>query len=73
MPRFRSTGLRHFPTRFSSEKFCMLRAPIWITSADSSTAEAYSVSISSVTMPTPVFSRTFARSFSPSSPIPWKA
>src|SRR5271157_3237200 len=36
-PRFSSTGLRAFPARFSSEKFCMLRAPIWITSAYFST------------------------------------
>ena len=32
-PRFSSTGLRHCPTRFSSEKFCMLRVPIWSMSA----------------------------------------
>ena len=31
-PRFRSTGLFALPTSASSEKFGMLRAPIWITS-----------------------------------------
>ena len=33
MPRLRITGLRVRPTRFSSEKFCMFRAPIWMASA----------------------------------------
>ena len=55
MPRLSSTGLRHLPTRFSRLKFCMLRVPIWMMSAASSTASAFSVSISSVTMPMPVF------------------
>ena len=32
----------------------MLRVPIWMMSAASSTASAFSVSISSVTMPMPV-------------------
>ena len=35
----------------------MFRVPIWMMSAASSTASAFSVSISSVTMPMPVFSR----------------
>ena len=34
----------------------MFRVPIWMMSAASSTASAFSVSISSVTMPMPVFS-----------------
>ena len=51
----------------------MFRVPIWMTSAASSTASAFSVSISSVTMPMPVFSRARCRIFSPSIPIPWKA
>jgi hypothetical protein len=38
MPRFSSTGFFARPARFSSEKFCMLRAPIWITSAYSATS-----------------------------------
>ena len=33
IPRFSSTGLRARPARRSSEKFCMLRAPIWMQSA----------------------------------------
>ena len=32
-PRFSSTGFFAGPPRFSSEKFCMLRAPIWMQSA----------------------------------------
>ncbi len=51
----------------------MFRVPIWITSAASSTASASSVSISSVTTPMPVRSRTFLRIASPSRPRPWKA
>jgi len=37
------------PARFSKEKFCMLRAPIWMTSAYSSTRSSDSLSIASVT------------------------
>ena len=33
IPRFSSTGLRARPAILSSEKFCMLRAPIWMQSA----------------------------------------
>src|SRR5207248_432303 len=40
--------------------FCMFLASIWITSATSSTAPAFSVPISPVTMPVPVFSRNRA-------------
>src|SRR5437660_466869 len=50
----------------------MFRVPIWITSADSSTADACSTSMSSVTIPTPVFARTRSRIFNPSSPSPWQ-
>ena len=48
----------------------MLRVPIWMMSAASSTASAFSVSISSVTMPMPVRSRAFCRIFRPSRPMP---
>ena len=50
MPRLSSTGLRERPARLSSEKFCMLRAPIWIMSAYSSTSSSDSLSTASVTM-----------------------
>ena len=51
----------------------MLRVPIWMMSAASSTASALSVSISSVTMPMPVCSRARRRISRPSSPMPWNA
>ena len=38
MPRLSSTGFRARPAVFSSEKFCMLRAPIWMQSAYWSTS-----------------------------------
>ena len=37
MPRLSRTGFLARPARLSSEKFCMLRAPIWMTSAYCST------------------------------------
>ena len=64
------TGLRARPASFSSEKFCMLRAPIWMQSAYSSTRSNVSTSMASVTTPSPVSSRASARYFSPSSPRP---
>ena len=48
-PRFSSTGFGARPTSERSEKFDMLRAPIWITSATSTTASTWRGSISSVT------------------------
>ena len=72
MPRFSSTGLGERPTRFSSEKFCMLRAPTWSTSAYCSTRSQFSGSMVSVTMASPNWRRTSARIFRPSSPRPWK-
>ena len=56
-PRLSSTGLRRRPACLSSEKFCMLRAPIWITSAHSATRSRDSLSIASVTMRRPKRSR----------------
>ena len=41
MPRFRSTGLRHFPTRFSNEKFCMFRVPVLLKRGMSATLEEW--------------------------------
>ena len=49
------------PARFSSEKFCMLRAPIWMTSAYFSTRSTLSTSMASVTTGRPVASRASAR------------
>src|SRR5216684_794912 len=72
MPRLRRTGFLARPARLRSEKFCMLRAPIWMTSAYSSTRSRDSLSIASVTMPKPWVARTFERILSPSSPRPWK-
>ena len=53
-------------------KFCMLRAPIWITSATSTTASTCRGSISSVTTGRPVSSLASRRIVSASSPSPWK-
>ena len=50
----------------------MLRAPIWITSACSSTASTWRGSISSVTIGSPVSSRASTRISSASSPRPLK-
>src|SRR3990172_3809871 len=36
-PRLSRTGLGERPARLSREKFCMLRAPVWMTSACCST------------------------------------
>src|SRR5438477_188299 len=71
-PRFSSTGLSVLPTSESRLKFCMLRAPIWITSACSSTASTCRGSISSVTIGRPVSSRASTRIASASSPSPLK-
>ena len=51
----------------------MLRAPIWITSAVSTTASTSRGSISSVTSGRPVSSRASARISSASTPSPWNA
>ena len=72
-PRFSSTALSERPTSASSVKFCMLRAPIWITSAASTTASTSRASISSVTIGRPVSSRASLRMSSPSWPSPWNA
>ena len=37
IPRFNRTGFLARPAALSSEKFCMLRAPIWTMSATSAT------------------------------------
>ena len=71
-PRLISTGFSARPTSASSTKFCMLRAPIWITSAVSSTASTWRGSISSVTIGRPVSSFASRRISSASKPMPWK-
>ena len=73
MPRLRSTGLPVSATRRSSEKFCMLRAPIWRMSACSATSSTLSGSMTSVMTGSPVSRRASASSFSPSASSPWKA
>src|ERR1043166_8733488 len=71
MPRLSSTGFRARPAIFSNEKFCMLRAPIWMQSAYLSTSVSASLSIASVTMGRSNSSRMRARISSPCSPSPW--
>src|SRR3989338_5898261 len=71
-PRLSSTGLCDWPTSLRSSKFCMLRAPICMTSAYFSTSSMSRTSISSVTTLKPVCLATSRRSLSPSSPNPWK-
>ena len=51
----------------------MLRAPIWITSAASTTASTWRGSMSSVTSGSPVSARASFKITSASSPSPWKA
>src|SRR5919201_2961545 len=71
MPRFSSTGLSARPTSASSRKFWLFRAPIWITSAASSTGSTWRGSINSVTTGNPVSSPASRRIARPSSPSPW--
>jgi hypothetical protein len=54
-PRFSRIGRPHLPSVFSSEKFCMLRAPIWRMSAYSATR--LTSRRSSLVMPRPVTRR----------------
>ena len=68
--RLSSTGFGARPTSDRSEKLDMLRAPIWITSAASTTASTWRGSISSVTSGRPVSSRASFRISSASSPSP---
>ena len=49
-PRFESTGFCARPTSERSVKFCMFQAPIWMTSAASTTASTCRASMSSVTI-----------------------
>ena len=71
-PRFSSTGRSARPTSRSRSKFCMLRAPTWITSATSRTSSSWRTSMSSVTIGSPVSSRASARMSSAGRPRPWK-
>ena len=73
MPRLRSTGLPSSPTRRSSVKFWMLRAPICRMSEYSATSSALSVSSTSVTTGSPVRLRASARYLRPCSLRPWNA
>ena len=69
-PRFSSTGRPHFPSAFSSMKFCMFRAPTCITSAYFATRSTSRSLITSVIIASPVASFAFFSSFKPSSSIP---
>ena len=70
-PRLSRTGLEIFDSARRSFVFCILRAPTCRRSAYSATTSTSAASMTSVTIPRPVLSLAFARSFSPSSPIPW--
>src|SRR5260370_473826 len=54
-PRFNSTGRPHFPSAFSSMKFCMFRAPTCITSAYFATKSTSRSLITSVIIASPDF------------------
>ena len=72
LPRLSITGSLLRPAARSREKFCMFRAPIWITSAYCSTSSSDGWSTASVMIRSPVSSRARASSRSASSPSPWK-
>jgi hypothetical protein len=69
-PRLISTGFLSRPAFFSSEKFCMLRAPICTTSAHSATRSSDSLSMASVTMRNPNWERMSAMMRRASMPRP---
>lgn len=73
MPRFSMTGLPAAPTACSSAKFCALRVPTCSMSAYDATSATSWASTTSVTIGSPVCSRTSARMRRPFSPSPWKA
>ena len=73
IPRLSSTGLPHSPTAWSSPKFAMLRVPICSMSACSATIFTSRASTISVTIGSPVTSRTSERISRPFTPSPWKA
>ena len=71
-PRFSKIGLSVLPSSFKSSKFCILRAPTWITSTSSTKRSILSADIISVMIGSPV---TALASFNKSSPVscsPWK-
>lgn len=72
-PRFNNTGRRTSPTAERSAKFCMFRAPICNMSACSATTSTCRVSMTSVTIGSPVSARTSASKASASSPNPRNA
>ena len=73
MPRLSMTGLPAAPTAWRRGKFCMFLVPTCSMSAYFVTSSTSRWSITSVTIGSPVSSRTSARIFSPTSPRPWKA
>ena len=71
--RLSNTGFGTRPTSARRLKLCMLRAPIWMTSAISATSATSRGSRSSVTIGSPVSSRASARISRPFEPRPWNA
>src|SRR5713226_4311300 len=70
IPGFNNAGRPHFPSAFSSTKFCMFRAPTCITSAYFAIKSTSRSLITSVIIASPVASFAFFSSFNPSSSIP---
>ena len=66
---FNKMGLLIFPKPFNNSKFCIFRAPTWITSTCSNNG-SWDKSIISVTMGSPVFSFASSKSVIPSARIP---
>ena len=71
-PRLSRMGFFSEPSSLSSSKFCMFRAPTWITSTSSKSGMC-AASMISVTMGRPVSFLAMDSSRSPSSCRPWKA
>ena len=65
-PRFSRMGFLVCPSSRSKSKFCMLRAPTWITSTSSTKRSISCGAISSVTMGSPVSLRASFNNSSPS-------
>ena len=70
IPRLSKIGTRVSPIARSSEKFCILRAPIWSTSTYFVITSTCATDMTSATIGIPVTSRASARYSRPSSPNP---
>ena len=71
-PRLSRMGLEVLPSCFKRSKFCMFRAPTWITSTHISNISTLSVDMISVTMGRPVAALASWSRRMPSLPMPWK-